>query len=116
MRNPRYLTCFALSLSLCACATSYGPQSPLGGTGGYTDKKIAEGKYYIESLTNVPTGPAKALEYWNRRASELCGGKPYTHDAVLSTDRKANYAGPGITTYHNWPLVKGTAICQSGVA
>jgi hypothetical protein len=91
---------------LAGCTTPYGPYSKLSGTGGYTDKKVSEGQYYIESLTNVPTGPEKAFEYWHRRASELCGGKPYTHDAVLTYKRNR-----GLNTIHDWPLVVGTATC-----
>ncbi len=112
MHPAKIAALVALATLLSACGTPYGPVSAFGGTGGYTDKKIAEGKYYIESLTNVPTGPAKALEYWHRRASELCGGKPYTHDAILKVDRKSNYMAPGVTSYHDWPLVTGTATCR----
>ena len=112
MSYLKSLACSFAAACLCACGTPYGPQSVLGGTGGYTDKRIAEGTYYIESLTNVPTGPAKALEYWHRRASELCGGRPYSNDASLTVDRKSNYLAPGAVSYHDWPLVKGTATCR----
>ena len=102
----------AVVVLLSACNTTYGPASALGGTGGYTDKKVGENQFYIESLTNVSTGPEKALEYWHRRASELCGGRQYTPDVKLQVYRNANYAGLGMTSYHNWPLAVGTATCQ----
>jgi len=104
------LTCVIFLLT--ACTTPYGPYSSFTGTGGYTDKKVSGNLYYIESLTNIPTGPAKAIEYWHKRATELCGGKKYTHDATLTTHVNLNYAGPGMTSRHNWPLVVGTATCQ----
>ncbi len=85
----------------------------MSGTGGYSDKKIDENKYYIESLVNVPTGPAKAIEYWHRRAAELCLGKDYTHNVEVITQRKMNYGGvPGYYTNHYWPLAVGTATCK----
>ena len=98
--------------ALSACATSYGPLTAWGGAGGFTDRKISDGKFYIESLVNVPTGPAKALEYWHKRASELCNGKTYKNDVVLTIHKNSNYGGmPGVVTQHDWPLAKGTATC-----
>ena len=112
MQTNKIAVAAACICVLAACATPYGPKSS-SSTGGYTDKKIADGKYYIESLTNVPTGPEKAFEYWHRRAAELCNGKPYAHDAVLSNKRMTNYGGiPGYYTKHDWPLVVGTATCE----
>ena len=109
------LVCLSLVGTLCAlsaCATSYGPLTVWGGTGGFTDKKISDGKFYIESLVNVSTGPAKALEYWHKRASELCNGKDYENDVVLTIHKNSNYGGtPGVVTQHDWPLAKGTATC-----
>ena len=110
--TKKIISTFSLCLILAACTTPYGPYSSFTGTGGYTDKKIADGQYYIESLTNVPTGPEKAFEYWHKRASELCNGKSYNNDAVLTPYVNLNYGGPGITTSHDWPFVVGTATCQ----
>lgn len=107
-----YLGLAATVFALSSCATSYGRLTAWGGTGGFTDKKIADGKFYIESLVNVPTGPAKAMEYWHKRASELCNGKAYKDDAALTVYKNSSYGGiPGVVTQHDWPLAKGTATC-----
>jgi hypothetical protein len=92
--------------SVTACATPYQPHSILGGTGGYTEQRVDDDSFYIESLVNIPTGPAVALQYWHRRASELCKGRGYTGDPAVSYERR--------NTQKPWPLASGTATCKPG--
>jgi len=96
-------------LFLAGCTTTYGPPSFISGTGGYTDKMISPGVFEIESLVNVPSGPAKAAEYWHMRAKELCEGSPYEHNMKLTI--KGVYRPTTYTGDYYWPIAVGSAKC-----
>ncbi|HEY8084461.1 MAG TPA: hypothetical protein VIE69_02525 [Methylophilaceae bacterium] len=102
-----FLFCILL---VTACSTSYGPR---GATGGYDDKELEPGVYKITSVVNAHTPKEKAEEYWNKRASELCHGRPYDHDEQLSTISRTDfnrYAGE--LQEHVFPYVTGIAKCK----
>jgi hypothetical protein len=62
---------FALVL-LVVVACKPTPYQRLGAEGGYSDKRLAPGRYLVRVRVNQHTSHAKLLEYFDRRASELC--------------------------------------------
>jgi hypothetical protein len=97
---------FLLVVLISGCKTTYQPR---GSTGGYEDKKLGEGVYYIYSRVNASTEPKKALEFWHRRAKELCGS-----DYVAEIESKDTInVNPGPYNRTSvWPVVDGIAKCK----
>ncbi len=95
------------------CATAYQPS---GMTGGYSEKKVAEGRYWLKFLGNGFTDPETVRQYWNRRAAELCGGRPFKGDAQAGRDEKTNFvilATGAYSTRDSYPTVEGIVECGS---
>lgn len=116
------LVCCILSvaalLTLSSCATPYQAQGGFlsDGRGGYTDKKISEGKYWIRFLGNGYTEMIVVQQYWEKRASELCGGRPYKKVANPNYEEKTDYGYANGTVYvsrHKFPTVEGIVECES---
>jgi hypothetical protein len=97
----------AISVVLTGCLTT--PYQKRGSTGGYEDQMISEGTFYIKSKVNADTPPEKALEYWHRRASELCGHSNYKADVKETYDTNINYGT--VTSVHKWPVASGHVYC-----
>ncbi|MEO5625316.1 MAG: hypothetical protein ABIQ70_04845 [Dokdonella sp.] len=109
MTNPgvRLFAVAALCAALCSCATGYQKESSALGTGGYTDSKIADGRYRITYLVNAFSSKAEALGFWHRRAKELCGNDTYWfHTTESFKEMKDGY------NYHQFPYVDGTVDCR----
>jgi hypothetical protein len=56
---------------LLACATPY---QPIGFRGGYSDFEVEPGIHYVVFEGNAHTGHAVVMQYWHRRAGEICDG------------------------------------------
>lgn len=95
-----------------ACATPYQPSGPAG---GYSERELGGGKYYLKYLGNEFTKSEVVREYWERRASELCQGKPYRTEPGSGYDRpfSITFAGGSASfSQHNYPTVQGMVECQ----
>ena len=95
-----------LVVLISGCKTTYQPR---GSTGGYEDKKLSEGVYYIYSRVNAYTKPEKALEFWHRRAKELCNSE---YDAELKSTDTINVNPDPYGSTSVWPVVDGVAKCK----
>jgi hypothetical protein len=101
-----------LALMVGACATPYQSAGP---TGGYTEKSLGPGKYYLKYLGNGFTKSEVVRAYWERRASELCQGKPYKSEPGSGYDQASNVAFVGGAAYfnqHRYPTVQGIVECE----
>jgi len=100
-------TCF-----LTACVTTpYQQAGFFSSTGGYKDKQITDGVYFIKSKVNANTKPQVSLDYWHRRASELCGHSKYKAKVSTSFDTNVN-PGPYSST-NQWPTASGKVFCNT---
>ena len=68
-------TALIITISGCANFSPTAEYQPSGLTGGYRETLKDDGSYRLEFLFNGYTNPNDALNYWHRRAAELCGGK-----------------------------------------
>jgi hypothetical protein len=85
-------------------------------TGGYEEKKLSEGRYWLKFLGNGFTSPETVREYWNRRAGELCGGRSFKEGASAGYDTKTSFvvlASGAYPTTDRYPVVQGTVECGS---
>jgi hypothetical protein len=60
----------AVLASLVGCRPT--PYQRMSADGGYSEKKLAPGRYLVRVRVNQHTGHATLLEYFDRRAGELC--------------------------------------------
>lgn len=95
-----------LLLSL-GCATPYQPK---GFTGGYADFIVRDGMYCITVNGNGYTGRDTLMEYWHRRARELCGGD-YDFQSDTSTDTTVSTVNGNLDTTHRH-VISGYATCR----
>lgn len=79
----------ACALVLTACVTPYGPK---GSMGGYTDFPVGNGEVAITVEGNGYTDRTTLMQYFHRRAKEICG-----HDYTFRTevDSTTSLAGHG---------------------
>lgn len=77
-----------LTLLSCATPVTYGP---IGATGfGYSDARNADGSYTVRV---VSVSQAQAHEFWDRRATELCGGADYRKNIFRAEIPVVSYSG-----------------------
>ncbi len=83
--------------------------------GGFSDKKIHEGLYYIVSRTNF--GPwinfSAAHKTFNRRATELCGSSDYK--VIEVSERDYEHVEAIGSAQYIISQVKGYVICQPDI-
>lgn len=101
---------FMLTLFAGCAASSYEKMNVWNGM-GYTDKKIEEDVYWVTYDVNAATVSSVAMKFWHERAKELCGNRPYEHDAKLELIPKSRYNPYGNQTYY-FPHVEGTVRCK----
>ena len=102
----------ALMLAVAGCATSYQNRTPWRSGFGYADEKIAEDTYKVTFLANSMTDRDTVLKLWHRRATELCEGSGYEHDAIYS-ERERRGSGNVYASFSVYrdPYVEGTVKC-----
>jgi hypothetical protein len=113
IRNP---TCSSsllfIAAALAGCATPY---KEYGSLGGYSDRELGNGRYFVKFVGNGFTSEQIVREHWNRRASELCKGREYLADAKagLETQRGiiVNSSGAFPNT-ERFPMMEGTIQCK----
>lgn len=110
MKTIKYVV-LSSTLLLTACVTTpYQKAGFFSSTGGYEDNEIAEGVYFITSKVNANTNPSVALDYWHRRAKELCGHSEYKAEVTNSFDTNVNPDPYSSTS--QWPTASGKVFCK----
>ena len=61
-----------ICIAFSACVTPY---QKAGFSGGYTDFETQTGVYYVSFKGNGYTNKETVVQYWHRRASEICEGR-----------------------------------------
>jgi len=83
LRNEvRVLVIFSM-VALMGCATEYGPAT---WKGGYKDAHIRDNIYYVEFSANAWVDSVTAVQYFERRAKEVCVENGYS-DYQVSQQR-----------------------------
>lgn len=80
------------SLAACIHATPT-PYQPKAAHGGYTDSALDDSTFVIAVVGNAATERVKVLEYFHRRAKELCTSKGFTDYRVLEQQATSNTTG-----------------------
>ncbi|TLU61361.1 hypothetical protein FE810_15225 [Thalassotalea litorea] len=98
---------------LAGCVTTpYQKTGFFSSTGGYEDKQVSDGVYFIKSKVNANTKPKVALDYWHRRAKELCGHSNYKAEVTSTFDTNVNPDPYSSTS--QWPISQGLVNCNMG--
>ena len=105
------LTPCLLFVSILASAAACTPYQRNGFMGGYTDLKVRPGMYAITVQGNAYTAKSTLVEYWHRRARELCHGDYMPQTSVSST---TSYSGGYSTDVMSFTRgdVEGYAVCD----
>jgi hypothetical protein len=128
--NMRAIPILLSLFLLCSCASGPTPYKSIGSgssNGGYTDRKlIGDEVYEITFIGNKSTPILKVEEYWERRASEICGpvyeimGMAKNYEEIdLSHSGEAPLIIPGVSTSISLKVkaqkinfvVRGTIVC-----
>ncbi|CAG1014460.1 hypothetical protein ANAEL_04985 [Anaerolineales bacterium] len=107
------LAALAITTLISACATPYQAS---GMTGGYEERKLGDGRYWLKFLGNGYTEPQTVEQYWSRRAGELCAGRPFKENARAGYDVKNTLAFVGSSAYptsERYPMKEGEIECAS---
>lgn len=86
------------------CARGYGPMSF---EGGYADREIEPGVHYIDYRGSPAMAANTVVEYWRRRAGELC---PAGYDIV--SERDEVLAAPATNNVAGSVTARGRAKCK----
>ena len=72
-KKRKLLVVLCVNLVLIGCSgTPYKPYDAVPPAGGYTDKKLGDNLYEVRFHGNGNSKIETVVEYWNRRALELC--------------------------------------------
>ena len=93
---------------------------PVDGKGAYFDRKITDSTYEIMFKGRGYTRIETVLDYWDRRAGELCETDKYESEIVIGyggkvTPEVRKRVNSIITIYTEKvaPYAKGVAVCES---
>jgi hypothetical protein len=79
--------------ALSACIPQPTPYQPRGRNGGYTDLPLDDSTFVISVTGSSATERAAVLQYFHRRAKELCTSKGFTDYRVLEEQATSNTKG-----------------------
>jgi len=79
--KTKLIVMIATATTLAGCATPY---QPMGFKGGYKDVHIHDNVYYVTFGGNAWIDTGTAVQYFHRRAKELCTEKGFGNYRVLS--------------------------------
>lgn len=84
------------------CAASATPYQSMGFRGGHRSRQLTADTFFVEARVNSFTSKSTALEYFHRRAAEICQAAGYSgyevtdrtedDNTVVSVDRTATGA------------------------
>ena len=100
--------------ALSACRAKPTPYQPRIGNGGYTDSMLDDSTFVISVLGNSDTERVTVLQYFHRRAKELCTSKGFTDYRVLEEQATSNTKGSisgGSGTVETSPEHSGRVRC-----
>ena|SRR5512134_2495442 len=110
-RTGAACACAALFLqSGCAGPTSY--QKRTGGE-GYYDYEIGPGVHFVSFRANGKTTRSTVMDYWYRRAAEICGGEDRFE--VLGMNASGDgvvVPTPSLLDTYTLPAVEGRIRCK----
>jgi hypothetical protein len=99
-----------LLLAGCAGPTPY--QKRTGGE-GYHDYEIEPGVYHVSFRANGRTSRSAVMDYWYRRAAEICGGRDrFEVLAMDSTGDEIVVGTPSLLNTYTLPAVEGRIRCK----
>ena len=98
-------TTIVVALGLVACATPYQPH---GYTGGYKDRQLAPGVYWVGVNGNGYTSQSTLVSYMQRRGLELCNSAGYPHVRFLDQNASVQTTTTP-TEYHTVSTSPGDA-------
>lgn len=111
MSSLRIATTAITLVVLSACATPY---QAMGTSGGYEERKLADDRYLVRFLGNGFTDKEVVRQYWERRAGELCGGRPFKAEASQGTSERMGMVIVGASAYatrNKFPTMEGVVEC-----
>jgi hypothetical protein len=102
--------CAALSfLAGCAGPTPY--QTRTGGE-GYYDYEIQPGIHFVSFRANGQTSRSTVMDYWYRRAAEICGGEDRFEVLGMNASGEEVIVGtPSLLNTYTLPAVEGRIRC-----
>ena len=95
------------------CATPYQEK---GYRGGYEDYRAGANAHFVRYTGNGYTGKGTILQYWHRRAAEICGGEGRYEVLSMGADSSQHTYGNSTTTYTGTSRQVGRSTYQTGTA
>jgi hypothetical protein len=80
--KTRPIVMITAAAALAGCVTT--PYQPMGFTGGYKDVHIRDNVYYVSFAGNAWIDTGTVVQYFHRRAKELCTEKGFGNYQVLT--------------------------------
>jgi hypothetical protein len=103
--------CAALFL-LAGCAGPTPYQKRTGGE-GYHDYEIQPGVHFLSFRGNGQTTRSTVMDYWYRRAAEICGGEDrFEVLAMDSSGEELVVQTPSLLNTYTLPAVEGRIRCR----
>jgi len=112
-RHLKIAILVALGAALGACATPYQPN---GLRGGYKDTHLHDNVYYVAFGGNAWIDKGTAVQYFHRRAKELCVEKGFSNYRVLRESDSSQWqavGGYGTASAYEKPVWGGEIECIS---
>ncbi|HEX9205290.1 MAG TPA: hypothetical protein VF853_05130 [Candidatus Deferrimicrobiaceae bacterium] len=104
---------FAALFLLAGCATGPTPYQKRTGGEGYYDYEIQPGVHFLSIRANGYTSRSTVMDYWYRRAAEICGGEDRFE--VLGMDSAGDevvVGTPSLLNTYTLPAVEGRIRCK----
>jgi hypothetical protein len=108
---PLLLTAFIAGCS----GVPYAPKGSSGYMGGYSDKKLADGKYLVLFEGNGYNKMPQVVDFVKQRAAELCAPQSFDIQVrpYLTYTTSTGYAGGSVyISNHAFPTAEGTVTCK----
>jgi hypothetical protein len=108
---PTAIAFLVFALLLAGCATPYQAN---GFRGGYKDVHIQDNIYYVTFFGNAWIDTGTAVQYFHRRAKELCAQKGFGSYRTLSEKDASQYlaiANGGMAQTMEKPVYGGQVEC-----
>jgi hypothetical protein len=112
--NLKPLACAAILCAalLAGCATPYQPN---GFRGGYKDVHVRDNIYYVTFFGNAWIDTGTAVQYFHRRAKDLCTEKGFSNYRTLTEKDASQYmavANSGMAQTMEKPVYGGQVECM----
>lgn len=102
---------FAILFLLAGCAGPTPYQNRTGGE-GYYDYEIQPGIHFVSFRGNGQTSRSTVMDYWYRRAAEICGGEDRFEVIGMNASGDEVVVGtPSLLNTYTLPAVEGRIRC-----